>query len=63
MGLDAQRTRTLERSVEVEAQRGLAPVAHALSAEVVGVAVHPPAAHSESTRDVAHPDESIGSRA
>jgi hypothetical protein len=63
VGLDAQRTRTLERSVEVEAQRGLAPAAHALSAEVVGVAVHPPAAHSKSARDVAHPDESVGSRA
>ena len=52
-------TRTLEGSAEVEAQRGLAPAAHALSAEVVGVAVHPPAAHPESARDIAHPDESV----
>jgi hypothetical protein len=63
VGLDAQRTRTLERSVEVEAQRGLAAAAHALSVEVVGVAVHPPAAHSKSARDVAHPDESVCSQA
>jgi len=34
-----------------------------LSAEVVGVAVHPSAAHPESARDIAHPDESIGWRA
>jgi hypothetical protein len=45
---------------EVEPQGGLAPGAHALSAAAVGVAVHPPAAHPESARDIAYPDEPVG---
>ena len=55
------RAGTLEGSAEVEAQCGLAPAAHALSAEAVGVAVDPPAAHPESARDIAHPDQSVRS--